>query len=291
MEGPKRGTLFIVSTPIGNLKDITLRALEVLSEVDLIVAEDTRRTRKLTSYYNIHKPLISYHEHSNLAKEEEIIARIKRGEKVAIVTDAGTPGLSDPGFRIIRRIIKENLELTVIPGPSAVLTALLLSGLPLVPFAFLGFPPSRGNARKTFFERYRDLPFTRILFESPHRLVETLEEIILSWQDPMLCVARELTKAFEEVVRGTASEVIEIFKNREEGIKGEITVVVEGARGSTSGNLDPLEQLDDLITQFTEENPRISTQELAKKISAITGIAKGKVYNHIIQTRRKGSLD
>lgn len=290
----RKGTLFIVSTPIGNLKDITLRALDVLSTVDFIAAEDTRRTRKLTSHYNIHKPMISYHEHSSPAKDEEIISRLKQGENIAVVTDAGTPGLSDPGFRLIKRVIEEGLNLTVIPGPSAILTALLLSGLPPVPFVFLGFPPHRGSPRRAFFDRYKDLPFTRILFESPVRLIKTLEEVTGLWGNPYICVARELTKVFEETVRGSSAEVVQIFKERKEEIKGEITIVVEGAKVSEALSSKPLpdseespNSLDPLIHEFLQENPSMPPGELAKKIASTSGIPKRRIYARIVELTKK----
>lgn len=298
MKEGKSGTLFIISTPIGNLKDITLRALEILSEVDLIAAEDTRRTRKLTSHYNIHKPLISYHEHSSMAKEEEIIASLKQGKNIALVTDAGTPGFSDPGFRLIRRIIEEKIKFTVIPGPSAILTALLLSGFSPTPFVFLGFPPAGGGARKAFFDRYGRLEFTRIIFESPLRLIKTLEEIARNWENPRVCVARELTKIFEETVRGTAIDVAQILRERGEIVKGEITLVVEGARIDKGDKFRVLPELnhfdprkmestvDTIITEFIRENPSKSTREIAREIANFTGVSRSKIYKRIIELRR-----
>lgn len=285
----KKGTLFIVATPIGNLKDITIRAIEVLSEVDLIAAEDTRRTRKLTSHYNIHKPLISYHEHSSRSRDEEIIERLKRGENIALVTDAGTPGLSDPGFRLIKRVIEEGLNLTVIPGPSAVLTALLLSGFQPVPFIFLGFPPARGSARKAFFDRYKDLSCTRIFFESPLRLIRALEEMVEFWNNPIVCVARELTKVFEEAVRGPAAELARIFKDRKEAVKGEVTIVAEGSKITQASLIysdRPDSWLDDFINESILKNPSTPTSELAKMISDQLGISKNKIYKHILKIRK-----
>lgn len=307
MESSK-GTLFIVATPIGNLKDISLRALEILSNVDLIAAEDTRRTRKLTTHYNIHKPLVSYHEHCSPTKDEEIISRLKQGENIAVVTDAGTPGLSDPGFRLIKRVIDEGLNLTVIPGPSAILTALLISGFSPVPFAFLGFPPHRGKARRAFFDRYRDIPFTRILFESPFRLIKALEEITDLWGNPLVCVARELTKVFEETVRGSASEVLQTLRERKDGIKGEVTVVVEGTNVEKAGNIrgmtpanamedsptcedlnssDSMPGLDALIKKFLCENPSTPPADMAKKIASRSGIPRRRIYERIIELTKK----
>jgi 16S rRNA (cytidine1402-2'-O)-methyltransferase len=290
----QKGTLFIVGTPIGNLKDITLRALEVLSSVDLIAAEDTRRTRKLLSYHNIHKPLISYHEHSPTERDEEIISRLKQGQRIALVTDAGMPGFSDPGFRLIRRVIEEALNITVIPGPSAILSALLISGFPPTPFAFLGFPPSRGSSRKHFFDRYREIPMTRVLFESPVRLIKTLEDIADQWGNPQVCVAREMTKVFEEALRGSALDLARIFRERGETVKGEITIVVEehrcGAPATTFSNTphsDDFSSIDSAIRKLLEENPAISTKELAQEIARQFGISRRSAYKRIAELREK----
>ncbi|MEJ5299787.1 MAG: 16S rRNA (cytidine(1402)-2'-O)-methyltransferase [Thermodesulforhabdaceae bacterium] len=297
-----KGILFIVGTPIGNLKDITLRALEVLSTVDFIAAEDTRRTRKLLSYHNIHKPLISYHEHSPVTRDEEIISRLKTGENGALVTDAGMPGFSDPGFRLIRRVIEKGLTVTAIPGPSAILAALVISGFPPTPFAFLGFPPAKSSSRKSFFARYRDLNMTRVIFESPVRLIKTLEEIASQWGNPMVCVARELTKIFEEALRGSALEVISALHERSNEIKGEITIVVEGAQiaerkaridfvdygaNTESHDLEILQKasIDDTIQKLLDENPTKSTRELAHEIANRFGISRRSVYKKIVELR------
>lgn len=217
--------LYIVGTPIGNLKDITLRALEVLRSVDVIYAEDTRITRKLLSAYDIHVPLKSFHEYSSESVDYSILQGLEKGLKVAIVTDAGMPGFSDPGYRLISKVIERNIPMTVIPGPSALLCALLLSGFPPYPFAFLGFPPSRGKARHEFFLVYEKLPMTLVIFESPHRISRTLEDILNYWGDRPVVLAREITKVHEEILRGRVREVVEVLKSRG-SIRGEITLVV-----------------------------------------------------------------
>ncbi len=284
MNSTGKGKLFIVGTPIGNLKDISLRALEVLKEVDLIVSEDTRRTRKLTSYYDIHRPLISYNDHSPPQREREIIEKIREGKKVAFVTDAGMPGFSDPGFRLIVKAIKENLELTVIPGASAILASLLLSGLPPYPFAFLGFPPPRGSKRKEFFEKYKDLPFTRVLFESPRRILKTIEDISKNWNDPFLCVARELTKLFEETIRGKASYVLTLMEEREESQQGEITIVVEGQKESRRETSPDLEE--EIKSLLSSKNPP-PLPKLTKALSKKYGLPRSEVYKRALNIKER----
>lgn len=217
------GTLFIVATPIGNLADITLRALEVLRTVDWIAAEDTRHTRKLLSYYDIHKPLVSYHTHNARQREPELLSRLATGLSGALVSDAGTPGISDPGALLLTAVLARELPVEVLPGPAAFLTALVASGLPAHPFAFVGFPPSRGMGRKRFFALHAGLPMTLVLYESPQRLLKTLGDILTTWGDRRIAVARELTKFHEEVFRGMVSGALEHFGR---GVRGEVTVVV-----------------------------------------------------------------
>lgn len=223
---PTKGTLYIVSTPIGNMEDITLRALRVLKEVDLIAAEDTRRTGLLLKRYGIQTPLTSYFEGNEFRKREFILSRLKEGKKAALVSDAGTPGISDPGFRLIQLAIENGISIVPIPGPSAVITALSVSGLPTDAFLFKGFLPHKSKKRRDLLKELEHVRETLIFYESPHRIAETLTDIydILGNRDVVL--TRELTKAFEEVLRGKASEI----QNRigERKWKGEITLVVSG---------------------------------------------------------------
>jgi 16S rRNA (cytidine1402-2'-O)-methyltransferase len=212
---------------LGNLEDITLRALRVLREVDLIAAEDTRRTRELLSYYNIHKPLTSFHHHNRKEKGPVLIRLLKEGKDIALVTDAGMPGISDPGEDLVREALGAGLEVTPVPGPSAVITALVVSGLSARRFVFEGFLPHRGKERQ---ERIADLAYeerTLILFEAPHRLLKTLKELLEAWGDRSVAVARELTKKFETVFRGTLKEALKYFE--ENPPRGECTLVVAGA--------------------------------------------------------------
>ncbi|ROR01616.1 16S rRNA (cytidine(1402)-2'-O)-methyltransferase [Desulfosoma caldarium] len=228
------GTLYVVATPIGNLQDITLRALEVLRSVDHVVAEDTRHTRKLLSAHQIRVPLLSCHAHTSAEGLSRIVSLLKKGAQVALVTDAGTPGISDPGVALIQETLRHDLQVIPIPGPCAAIAALIVSGLDSQPFAFLGFPPSRGAHRTQFFVKYANLSMTRVLYESPRRLVRTLEDILDQWGDLRVAVARELTKVHEEVFRGTVSQALDVYR---EGTRGEVTLVVEGAPVASNGEV------------------------------------------------------
>ena len=203
--------LYIVSTPIGNLKDITIRAIETLQSVDLIAAEDTRHTKKLCAHYDIKTPLTSCFEHNQVKKSKELIDTLKNGQNVALVTDAGTPGISDPGYPLIQAAIKEGIEITVIPGATACIAALSLSGLPSDHFTFEGFLPAKSAARKKVFEKIKPLEGTFIFYESPYRIVDSLEDISAVLDNPFVVCVREITKKFEEVKRGTAAELVEHF--------------------------------------------------------------------------------
>jgi 16S rRNA (cytidine1402-2'-O)-methyltransferase len=216
--------LYVVATPIGNLSDITLRALEVLRDVDLIAAEDTRHSGNLLRHFEIRKPLVSYHEHNEAMRTAELARRLAGGENIALITDAGMPSLSDPGARLIRKCIERNLPYTIIPGVSAILTALVGSGFPLERFCFRGFLPVRSGRRKRELRMAMERTETSIFFESPHRLVKTLTACSEIMPDRELCVARELTKKFEEFRRGIASELLAHYTVHP--VKGEITLLI-----------------------------------------------------------------
>lgn len=218
--------LYIVATPIGNLGDITLRALEVLKSVDLIAAEDTRHSGILLKHFGIKKPFISYHEHNEATRTAELAERLMRGQNVALITDAGTPGLSDPGLRLVRECIQRELPFTVIPGPSSILTALLGSGFSTERFSFRGFLPVKSGQRERELRAAADCDETIIFFESPYRLTKTLAACMAVMSDRQLCVARELTKKFEEFRRGTAGELLAHYQVHPP--KGEIVVVISG---------------------------------------------------------------
>jgi len=218
--------LYVVATPIGNLGDITLRALEVLKSVDVIAAEDTRHSGMLLKHFELKKPFLSYHEHNEAMRTTQLIERLAAGEGVALITDAGTPGLSDPGARLIRECIKRNLPFTIIPGPSSILAALIGSGFSTERFYFGGFLPVKRGQRERELRAAVDRQETTVFFESPYRLINTLAACIDIMPDRRLCVARELTKKFEEFRRGSASELLAHYETHSP--KGEIVLVVSG---------------------------------------------------------------
>ena len=218
--------LYVVATPIGNLGDITLRALEVLRRVDLVAAEDTRHSGILLKHYKIEKPFVSYHEHNEAMRTAQLVERIAAGESVALITDAGMPGFSDPGVRLIRECIKRELPFTIIPGPSSILTALLGSGFSMEKFCFRGFLPIKSGRRERELRAATEGEETTIFFESPYRLTKTLKACIDIMPDRELCVARELTKKFEEFRRGTAAQLHAHYEARPP--KGEIVLLISG---------------------------------------------------------------
>ncbi len=223
------GKLYIVSTPIGNLEDITLRAIRTLGEVDLIAAEDTRRTKILLNHYQIRAKLISYHEHNKVLRGKWLITQLKKGKDVALVSDAGTPGISDPGEYLVRLAWKDSINIIPIPGASAVITALSISGFPASRFVFEGFLPHKKTQRRKSLESLKDEKRTLIFYESPHRLLASLKDIFDIYGDREILVGRELTKLYEEIIRRPISEVIQEFENRK--IKGEITLLISGSQG------------------------------------------------------------
>ena len=218
--------LFVIATPIGNLSDITLRALEILKDVHLIAAEDTRHSGILLKHYQIAKPLVSYHEHNEAMRAAQLVERLAAGEKIALITDAGTLGISDPGARLIRECIKREIPFTIIPGPSSILTALVGSGFSAEKFFFGGFLPIKSGQRERELRAAAEREETSIYFESPYRLTKTLKASIDILQDRQLCVARELTKKFEEFRRGIAAELLGHYEKRPP--KGEIVFVISG---------------------------------------------------------------
>jgi 16S rRNA (cytidine1402-2'-O)-methyltransferase len=219
--------LYVVATPIGNLRDITLRAVEALKSADVIAAEDTRHSGLLLKHLEIKKPFVSYHEHNEAARTTELVERLGRGENVALITDAGTPGLSDPGLRLIRECIKRELPFTIIPGPSSILMALLGSGFSTDKFSFRGFLPVKSGQRERELRAATERDETTIFFESPYRLTKTLAACIDIIPERQLCVARELTKKFEEFRRGAASELLAHYQAHPP--KGEIVLVISGS--------------------------------------------------------------
>jgi len=223
------GTLYVVATPIGNLEDITLRALRVLKEVGLVACEDTRRTRTLLTHFGIHVPVTSYFEHNKLAKGPAILKTLREGRSVALVTDAGTPGISDPGFLLVREARAAGIPVVPVPGPSAVVTALSAAGIPADSFVFDGFLPVKPGKRIHRLEALRDLEMTIVCYESPHRILATLEAVAQVFGEVEIVAARELTKQFEEIVRGTPGALREGFAAG--AVRGEFTLVIPYTRG------------------------------------------------------------
>lgn len=228
--------LYLVATPIGNLNDITLRALEVLRSVDVVASEDTRKTGMLLKHFEISKPQIAFHAFNELRAGERIENLLRQGQSVAVVTDAGTPGISDPGYTLVQRAIQANLEVTMIPGPTACIMAVVLSGLPTHSFTFRGFPPRKTVGRRKFMEIDKDSPHTLVFYESPYRVLDFLKDALEVYGDRPAALANDLTKMFEKVERGTLSSLI--ASTPESKLKGEYIVVIAGKGREASGGTD-----------------------------------------------------
>lgn len=269
------GTLYIVSTPIGNLEDITLRALRILKEVDLIAAEDTRHTRKLLSAYDIHTRLTSYFEHNEAQKSAYIVAQLADGKSVALVSDAGTPGISDPGYPLIAAAIHAGIPVVPIPGASAMLTALSVSGLPTDHFLFIGFLTNKRSERIQQLQAIRETPHTVICYASPHHFLNSLADIRDILGQRRIVATRELTKSYEEVVRGDIDIVIEYFEQKP-SIKGEFTLVIAGAHATPNAEIAP----ETILTELTRciEEQQMSRKDAVKQVAAALGVPKNLVY-------------
>ena len=269
------GVLYIVATPIGNLEDITLRALKVLKEVDLIAAEDTRHTQKLLSHYDIRTPLTSYHEHNERTKARPLVEQLLQGRNVALVTDAGVPAISDPGYRIVVEAIKAGIQVTPVPGPSALTAVLSACGLPTDRFVFEGFLPAKKKQRRDRLEALRDEIRTIVCFEAPHRLLESLRDIHELLGDREVVVAREVSKVYEEFLRGLAGELIDKLAGRE--IRGELTLVIKGAAGAA-----PVSEalLRAEIRKLKRDGMRV--KEIAEVLAERHSLAKREVYRMVL---------
>ena len=270
-------SLYLVATPIGNLEDITLRALRILKEVDLIACEDTRQTLKLLSHYGIQTRLVSYHEHNEMTKASELVVDLEGGAKIALVTDAGMPGISDPGFRLIALAIRHHVPVVPIPGASAFLAALVASGLPTDSFRFSGFLPAKSGQRRKLLESVRESPRTQVFYEAPHRLLETLADLVeLLGNDRHVVVAREVTKLHEEFLRGRAAEVLEQLKSRGD-VKGEITLLI--AKPETQ-DLGPETSSVSVAHRVREIMAKEKADEKSalKKVAKERGIGKSEAY-------------
>lgn len=272
------GTLYLVATPIGNLEDITLRALRILREVDVIACEDTRQTRKLLEHYGIPKATISYHEHNEAQRADELVSKLREGARIALVSDAGTPLISDPGYRLVARAIAEGIPVEPIPGPSALLAALSASGLPTDSFRFAGFPPARPSARRKFLAGLKDEQATVILYEAPHRILETLADIEEVLGPRPVVVARELTKIHQEFLRGTAGEVRRALASRG-GVKGEITLLIGKAQEPAEEAPRELPSRDELELELQQAmESGLARMEALKSVARRHGLSKRELY-------------
>jgi 16S rRNA (cytidine1402-2'-O)-methyltransferase len=281
------GTLYVVATPIGNLEDITQRALRVLATVDLIACEDTRHTRKLLAHYGIEKPTISYHEHNERERAEQIADRIAAGEQVALVADAGTPAISDPGYRLVRECLERGLKVVPVPGPAAFVAALIASGLPTDQFFFGGFLPAKSHARRARLMEVRALAATLIFYEAPHRLAASLADARAILGERKAAVARELTKLHEEIARGSLGELAQRFSR--EKTRGEIVLVIDRAEAATE---EELSRHDDLaailerkISQLEDEG--MDHRAALKRAARELGLKRDEAYRIWMATRAR----
>jgi 16S rRNA (cytidine1402-2'-O)-methyltransferase len=274
------GKLYLVATPIGNLEDITIRALNVLKQVDLIAAEDTRHTLGLLNHFEISKPLISYYKQTEKSRSEVLIEKLKEGKNIAIVSDAGTPGISDPGEEIVKLAIQNNIEIIPIPGACALINALIVSGLSTREFSFIGFLSTIKKEKKEKLEEVKFETRTLILYEAPHKLKGTLEQIFETLGNRNIVLARELTKIHEEFIRGTVSEILD----RIEEIKGEFVILVEGNNISKKdlelSNLKNL-SLEEHYSRY--ENQGLDKKEIIKRIAKDRNVNKNEIYQYFIK--------
>ncbi|MFC4389295.1 16S rRNA (cytidine(1402)-2'-O)-methyltransferase [Gracilibacillus marinus] len=270
----QKGTLYIVPTPIGNLEDITMRALRILKEVEFILAEDTRNTGKLLHYFEIKKTMISYHEHNKLSREEQIIDKLSNGSDIALVSDAGMPGISDPGYEIIQAAIEADITIVVLPGASAAICALVGSGLPTDHFYFYGFLPRKNKERKQALSYLQQLETTFILYESPHRLKDTLMDLRDTLGNCKISIARELTKKFEEFIRGDLEEIAQWASDQT--FKGELCLVIEGKKVDKVNWWEEL-SIEEHITLVMKEN-EVSSKEAIKQVAKDRDLPKREVY-------------
>jgi 16S rRNA (cytidine1402-2'-O)-methyltransferase len=281
-EQKKPGTLYVVATPIGNLEDITYRAVRVLKEADLIACEDTRHTAKLLHHYGIDKPTVSYHEHNEAVRAEELVATLTAGLNVAQVSDAGMPGISDPGYRVIKLAIERGVQVVPIPGASAVVTALAASGVPTDSFQFLGFLPAKSGQRRTMLESLRNAAQTTVVYEAPHRIAETIKDIVelLGAERPVV-LARELTKMHEEFIRGSAAEVLQRVQQHE--LKGEMTLLIgKGAGEARAAAKDIARRLAEIMQeQKLDENAAL------KVVAKEQGISKSEAYRELQRVKKR----
>jgi len=277
-----KGMLYVAATPIGNLEDITLRALRVLKEADLIACEDTRQTQKLLSHYGIEKPTVSYHEHNEAERATELVVRLEQGATIALVSDAGMPGISDPGYRVVALAVERGIQVIPIPGAVAFASALAASGLPTDAFRFNGFLPAKSGQRKEALEAVRSSSLTEIFYEAPHRLIAALSDVIavLGAERPVV-VARELTKIHEEFVRGTAGDVLRQFESRPGEVKGEIVLLIGKGSSPVVAKVNARERLDTIM-----RDQKLDEKAALKVLAREMGVSKSEVYREVQRGKR-----
>jgi 16S rRNA (cytidine1402-2'-O)-methyltransferase len=282
-DAPRKTALYLVATPIGNLEDITLRAIRTLKEVELIACEDTRQTQKLLSHYGIEKRTTSYHEHNELTRSAELIMHLEQGQSIALVTDAGMPGISDPGYRLVALAIRHHIPVVPIPGPTAFLAALVASGLPTDSFRFSGFLPEKSGKRRKLLESVKDSPRTQIFYEAPHRLIESLEDVVATLgPNRHVVIAREVTKIYEEFIRGQAGDVLESMKLRDE-IRGEITLLI----GKEEDHGTPVLEQKNVRTRIRDlmQSEGLDEKEAMKRLAKEMGVSKSEVYRELQKSK------
>ncbi|MCY6354775.1 16S rRNA (cytidine(1402)-2'-O)-methyltransferase [Clostridium sp. ZS2-4] len=274
------GKLYVVPTPIGNLKDITLRALEVLKSVDIVAAEDTRQSLKLLNHFDIKKPLMSYHKHNENVKSEDIISKLREGKNIALVSDAGTPGISDPGSVIIQKCIEENIDFEVLTGATAVTTALVYSGLDTTKFLFRGFIPRENKERNPIIQDLKERQETLIFYEAPHRLIKTLEFLYDNLGNRRIAICRELTKLYEEIIRLPLEDAIKYYNENQP--RGEYVLVVEGKSEEEIKREEEKEWENLTIEEHIKKymNEGLVKKEAIKKTAKDRGMAKSEVYKY-----------
>lgn len=271
-----KGTLYIVSTPIGNLEDITLRALRVLKEVDIIAAEDTRHSSKLLNHYGISKPLVSYWGEKEKVKSEEVLSRLHAGQSVALISDAGTPGISDPGGILVGKAVEDGITVISIPGPSALIASVSISGLPIKEFTFIGFLPPKRTHRQKMLKELRMEKRTLVFYEAPHRILETLEDMGEIFGERKAALVKEITKIHEESLRGSLSDIINMLHNTT--IAGEYVVIVEGKKREDVSFDDAVDELRALMKKGK------GRKDAVKMISEQYGLSKKELYDRSLQS-------
>jgi 16S rRNA (cytidine1402-2'-O)-methyltransferase len=281
----KKGKLYVVATPIGNLEDITYRAVRILREAELIACEDTRQTRKLLEHYGIETPTVSYHDYNEQERAQELAEKLQQGRSIAQVSDAGMPGISDPGYRVVKLAIEQGITVVPIPGASALISALAASGLPTDTFEFRGFLPAKSGQRRTALESLRNIQHTVIFYETPHRILEALQELVrILGAERQVVIARELTKVHEEFIRGTAGEILKGLGQRE--LRGEITLLIgkTDAAGEAGGEKDIRTRLKEIM-----ESQQLDEKAALKMLAKEQGLSKSELYRELqrVQSSRQ----